>query len=74
MGVTPVSRSNTVVSRHGEFVGAVRPDLTGLGTFRLDRPGTYKVVWWYEPFHVGGLWTGKLISNEVEFEIVADKY
>jgi len=31
-------------------------------------------VWWYEPFHVGGLWTGKLISNEVEFEIVADKY
>jgi len=62
---------NTVVLRHGEFIGAVHRDLTEFGTFRLSRPGTYKVVWWHEPFHVAGLWSGKLMSNKVEFEIVA---
>lgn len=64
---------NTVVLRHGESIGAVHRDLTEFGTFRLSRPGTYKVVWWHEPFHVAGLWSGKLMSNEIRFEIVASQ-
>lgn len=63
---------NTVVLRHGESIGAVHRDLTAFGTFRLSIPGTYTVVWWHQPFHVAGLWSGKLMSNKVEIEIVAN--
>ena len=40
--------------------------------YDLSRPGTYKVQWGYAPFFSGGPWTGKLMSNEVQFEIVGD--
>ena len=42
------------------------------GAFDLSKPGKYKVRWCYEPGGEEGPWVGKLISNEVQVEIVAD--
>lgn len=47
-------------------------DLAKPGAFRdfdLRRPGTYKVRWFYQTDPAEGVWHGKLISNEVTFEI-----
>ena len=60
----------SVYLHHGQFVGATHLDLRR--NFDLNKPGTYKVRWGYKPWFEGGSWTGKLMSNEVQFEIVPD--
>ena len=69
----------SVVLHHRQFVGNHYPDLRGPLTsfpglektfFDISKPGLYKVRWSYEPFWKGEPWTGKLMSNEVQFEIV----
>ncbi len=61
---------NSVVLHHREIVGMVYPDLCE--EFDLNKPGTYKVRWGYAPFFRGRPWTGKLMSNEFQLEIVGD--
>ncbi len=69
----------SVVLYHRQFVGKHYPDLRGplasdpkhlRHDFDLTKPGTYKVRWGYSPWWKVGPWTGTLMSNEVEFEIV----
>jgi hypothetical protein len=69
----------SVVLYHRQFVGRHYPDLRGpLASdpkhlrhyFDLSKPGTYKVRWGYSPWWKVGPWTGTLMSNEVQFEIV----
>ncbi len=64
--------SNTAILHHGEFLGRTHSDLCEQGTFHLSKPGQYKVRWGYAPWGKEGPWVGRLISNEVQFEIVAD--
>jgi len=66
------SPANTAILRHGEFLGRTHSDLCEHGTFHLNKPGQYRVRWGYAPWGKEGPWVGKLISNEVQFEIVAD--
>lgn len=72
------SEENTVLLRHGSFFGRTHADLgrnfdlVKPGAFRdfdLRRPGAYKVRWFYQTDPAEGVWHGKLISNEVSFEI-----
>lgn len=72
------SDENTVLLRRGSFFGRTHADLgrnldlVKPGAFRdfdLRKPGTYKVRWFYETDPAEGVWHGKLISNEVTFEI-----
>jgi len=69
----------SVTIHHRQFVGTHYPDLRGPLTsfpgleksfFDLSKLGTYKVRWGYNPWWKVGPWTGKLMSNEVQFEIV----
>jgi len=69
----------SVVLYHRQFVGKHYPDLRGLRIpkfshirpdFDLTKPGTYKVRWGYSPWWKVGPWTGTLMSNEVQFEVV----
>ncbi len=69
----------SVVLYHRQFVGRFYPDLRGplasypkllRHDFDLTKPGTYKVRWGYDPLWKVGPWTGTLMSNEVQFEIV----
>ena len=69
----------SVVLHHRQIVGYHYPDLRGPLTsfpglersfFDLSKPGLYKVRWGYNPWWKVGPWTGKLMSNEVQFEIV----
>ncbi len=55
---------------HRQFAGMTHPDLGE--SFEMNKPGTYKVRWSYKPWFKGGPWVGKLMSEEVEFEIVGD--
>ncbi len=71
-GVSRPSDENTVLLRYGEFIGRPHSDLCGGGAFHLNKPGIYRVRWFYEPFPGGGLWAGKLVSNELQIEISAD--
>ncbi|MHC4193505.1 MAG: hypothetical protein ACYSP9_04935 [Planctomycetota bacterium] len=68
----------SVVLYHRRFVGKHYPDLRGPLTssagleksyYDLSKPGTYKVRWGYNPWWKVGPWTGKLMSNEVQFDI-----
>jgi len=63
----PVDK-NSVFLRHRQFIGTFFPDLRE--TFELNKPGTYKVRLGYNPWFEDGPWTGELMSNEVQFEIV----
>lgn len=60
--------TNSVLLRPRQFVGNILPDFRY--GFELTKPGVYKVRWGYNPLWKGGPWIGKLISNEVQFEIV----
>ncbi|MHC4735143.1 MAG: hypothetical protein ACYTDW_11905 [Planctomycetota bacterium] len=69
----------SMVLYHRQIVGYHYPDLRGPLTsfpgleksfFDLSKLGTYKVRWGYSPWWKVGPWTGTLMSNEVEFEIV----
>ncbi len=69
----------SVVLYHRQFVGKHYPDLRRpLASdpnhvrhyYDLSKPGTYKVRWGYSPWWKVGPWTGTLMSNEVQFEIV----
>lgn len=69
----------SVVLYHRQFVGSHYPDLRGpLASdpkhlrhyFDLSKPGTFKVRWGYSPWWKVGPWTGTLMSNEVQFDIV----
>jgi len=62
------SEKNTVLLRHGCFFGETFP-LAPTGPFDLSKPGAYKVRWVYGPYAADGVWGGKLISNEVTFEV-----
>jgi HEAT repeat protein len=64
------SDENTALLRYGDFIGRPHYDLCESGAFHLNKSGIYKVRWFYEPFP-GGLWSGKLASNELQIEIVA---
>jgi len=68
----PPLPSDTAVLGYREFLGRNHQDLCEQGTFDLSKPGRYMVRWCYGPREDEGLWAGKLISNEVQFEIVAD--
>ena len=61
----------SVCLHYGQFVGTTHVDLRR--NFDLSRPGTYKVRWGYKPWFKGGPWVGKLMSNEVQFEILGEK-
>ncbi len=78
---TEVADKLSVVLHHRQIVGNHYPDLRGpLASYpepnivkhyyNLSKPGTYKVRWGYNPWWKVGPWTGKLMSNEVQFEIV----
>jgi HEAT repeat protein len=65
------SDENTALLRYGEFIGRPRSDLCGGGAFHLNKVGIHRVQWFYEPLFAGeGLWSGKLVSNEIQIEIV----
>ena len=64
------SDENTALLRWGDFIGRPHFDLCGGGAFHLNKSGIYKVQWFYEPFFGGGLWNGKLMSNELQIEVV----
>jgi HEAT repeat protein len=64
------SDENTALLHWGEFIGRPHSDLCGGGAFHLNKTGIYKVHWFYEPFPGGGMWKGKLMSNELQIEIV----
>ena len=63
----PVDKYSLLL-RYRQFVGMVFPDLRK--NFDLDKPGVYKVRWGYNPRFPGGPWTGELMSNEIQIEIV----
>jgi len=63
---------NTALLRHGEFIGRPYSDLCGGGAFHLSEAGIYRVQWFYEPLSGDGLWSGKLVSNELQIEIFAE--
>jgi len=67
------SDENTTVLHHGDFFGRTHRDLSEGGAFVLTKPGKYKVRWAYAPFPATGVWGGKLLSNEVQFELVGKK-
>ncbi|UCG48962.1 MAG: HEAT repeat domain-containing protein [Phycisphaerales bacterium] len=67
------SDEKTVLLRYGECIGRPHLDLCGGGAFHLNESGIYKVRWFYEPLFGGGLWSGKLASNELQVEILADR-
>ena len=58
----------SVLLHHRQFVGSIFPDLGEV--FELNTPGTYKIRWGYDADFEGGAWTGELMSNEVQFEII----
>ncbi len=69
----------SVVLHHRQIVGNHYPDLRGPLTsfpgfeksfFDLSKLGTYKVRWGYNPRWKVGPWTGELMSNEVQLEIL----
>ena len=62
------ARGNSVLLPHRRFVGNIIGRIRG---YEMNRPGTYRVRWGYKPSWEGGPWTGKLMSNEVQFEIVS---
>jgi HEAT repeat protein len=64
------SDENTALLRWGDFIGRPHFDLCGGGAFHLNEAGIYRVHWFYEPFPGGKLWNGKLMSNELQIEIV----
>jgi HEAT repeat protein len=64
------SDENTALLRWGDFIGRPHSDLCGGGAFHLSKAGIYRVHWFYEPFPGGGLWNGKLMSNELQIEVV----
>jgi hypothetical protein len=69
------SDENSVVLRHGDFLGNTDRDLGenvgGNGRYDLTRPGTYKVRWGYHPDDADGVWSGgPLLPNEVQLEII----
>jgi len=68
----PPPPSHTAILGYGEFLGRTHSDLCKHGAFDLSRPGRYMVRWCYGPWEDEGLWVGKLISNEVQVEIVAE--
>jgi HEAT repeat protein len=63
---------NTALLRYGEFIGRPHSDLCGGGAFHLSKAGIYRVQWVYEPSSGDGLWSGKLVSNELQIEIFAE--
>jgi len=65
------SDGNTALLRHGEFIGRHHSDLCGYEAFHLDKSGIYTVRWFYKPFGKDDLWSGKLVSNELQIEIFA---
>ncbi len=71
----------SVILHHRQLVGYHYPDLRGpLASYPepniakhwydLSKFGIYKVRWGYNPLWKVGPWTGKLMSNEVRFEII----
>jgi hypothetical protein len=66
----PLNDEFSALLHHRDLVGRHHPDLRK--NYDLSRPGTYNVQWGYAPFFRGGPWTGKLMSNEVKFEIAGD--
>jgi HEAT repeat protein len=64
------SDENTALLRWRELIGRSHFDLCGGRAFHLNKTGIYRVHWFYEPFPGGGLWNGKLMSNELQIEIV----
>lgn len=72
---TTPSDENTVLLHHGEFIGRHHDDLCGFEAFHLSESGVYTVRWHYSPLrsplHNDGLWSGKLVSNELRIEVLA---
>ena len=67
---SPTGENSTILG-HGQFTGRSDRDLDEYGRFDLTRPGIYKVRWGYDPNPADGVWSsGKLMSNEVQFEIL----
>jgi len=66
----PVDPENVIWLAHLRFCGIVWPDIRW--GYKLDTPGSYNIKWHYRipPTSDASWWTGKLISNEVQFEIV----
>jgi len=70
--MTKPSDENTALLRHGEFIGRHHSDLCEYEAFYLNESGIYTVRWFYRPFFgEDGLWSGKLVSNELQIEIFA---
>lgn len=66
------SDENIALLRFGESIGRPHFDLCDGGAFHLNESGIYKVRWFYHPFSGGGVWSGKLMSNELQIEIFAN--
>jgi hypothetical protein len=58
---------NSLLLHYKQFVGNIRNDIYG---FDMSKPGLYKIRWGYWPSWKGGPWIGRLMSNEVQIEIV----
>lgn len=63
-----VVQESSVVLYHRQFVGMVFADLRE--NFDLAKPGVYRVRWGYDAPWKAGPWTGRLMSNEIQVEIV----
>jgi hypothetical protein len=60
-----------VLLRTGEFIG--RTSIHAELHFDFSKPGKYRIRWHYlpdAPEGLEGVWTGELVSNEVQIEIV----
>ena len=63
-----VQPHDAVLLSVGGVVGHTSPDLNRY--FDLKTPGMYRLLWHFEAGGIEGGWSGKIVSNELQFEIV----
>jgi uncharacterized protein (TIGR03067 family) len=60
-----------ITLRPGEFHGRVCPNLAGW--HKLAGPGVYTITWTHDVHGPKGPWSGRLVSNEIQVELVGGK-